>query len=414
MISSLVGTLLFGLLFAAIREGVRRVYPEAWQRRWVRRALWALPALWAGGMLLGFAAARAGAPSWAHVFIAAAAAVVVLLVCVLPPLFLAAGARAWLARAERTPPPVSAPPSSDAPVSLPVAASTRRALLLRATTALPATGVLAAAAGARDGFGAAHLNRIELAFPNLPPELDGFSLLHYTDLHLGTFVDLGEVERVIELGRGAGAELVVLTGDMSDDLDGLGAMLRRFESLAPRHGVFASLGNHEYFRGIRPTVSAYAKSGVELLRESGTTLRVGGAPLYLAGADDPRVLRGDKKAFLERTVNEALASAPSDGFKLLLSHRPEGFVPAARAGFDLTLSGHTHGAQLGLGGRSLLEGLMPDRFLWGAYQAGERRLYTSSGAGHWFPFRLGCPREVALIVLRRGPADTAPKKTRIA
>ena len=56
---------------------------------------------------------------------------------------------------------------------------------------------------------------------------------------------------------------------------------------------------------------------------------------------------------------------------------------------------------------------MPDRYLWGAYSAGPRRLYTSSGAGHWFPFRLGCPREVPMIVLRRGPAGALATKRRV-
>jgi uncharacterized protein len=107
---------------------------------------------------------------------------------------------------------------------------------------------------------------------------------------------------------------------------------------------------------------------------------------------------------------------------MLLCHRPEGFDPAIDNGFDLTLSGHTHGGQLGLLGRSLLEHIRPGIGWWGAYAkqrsvteaaaaafarrtrtpGGPSRLYTTSGFGHWFPFRLGCPTEMPVVVLERG------------
>ena len=68
---------------------------------------------------------------------------------------------------------------------------------------------------------------------------------------------------------------------------------------------------------------------------------------------------------------------------------------------NLTLSGHTHGGQIGLGGRSIFEYLGgPGQYLWGEYNSGSGKLYTSAGVGHWFPFRLGCPAEAPVLVLR--------------
>lgn len=414
----IIGTLGFALLYGTARAAVRRVYPRAWARAGARRAANLVPAAWAGALLLAFIARRLDMPRVSHASFSAAGAIVVLIACTLAPLVLAALVRRWAER--RTPPEeVEAPRGTSADESAvepsaPSAGTTRRELLVRTSAALPAGGVVIAGVGAVEGFGAAQLVQIEMTFPDLPEDLEGFRLLHYTDMHLGTYVDLLEVERLVELGRRAQADLVVLTGDMSDDLDRLLPALRRFESLDPRHGVLASIGNHEYFRGLKKSLLAYARTDVEMLIEQGVKLEIGRSRLFVGGADDPRVLRGDKMAFMHRTVNETLDGAPSDAFRVLLSHRPEGFVPAAQSGFHLTLSGHTHGAQLGFDGRSLLEGFMPDRFLWGAYQAGDKRLYTSSGAGHWFPFRIGCPREVPLIVLRRGPAGTVTKKTRLA
>ena len=80
---------------------------------------------------------------------------------------------------------------------------------------------------------------------------------------------------------------------------------------------------------------------------------------------------------------------------------PEGFDPAAKAGVDLTLSGHTHGGQIGFNGKSAFEPLWPDGYLWGGYRRGASSLYTTAGFGDWFPFRLGCPSEAPLLVLKR-------------
>ena len=387
----LLGTLTLGGLLLAVRSLTRSLYPRAFVR-WGRIGTLAFVAAWAIGFLAAGARASFGLSEAGPVAFVIFAGTGVFLLCILGPLAIGR-VLAWLGeRGHRRERPTAE--SSHA-------ATTRRELLVTTGRIIPAAGVLAAGVGGVQGLSAARLRQIEMTFPNLPPDLEGFSILHYTDMHLGTFIDLAEAKRLVELGRTANADLVVLTGDMADDLDGLLPALRHFESLDPPHGVIASIGNHEYFRGIKKSLVTYARTTVETLVERGVDLRVGETTLYVGGADDPRVLRGDKMAFMERTVNNALDGAPSNAFRLLLSHRPEGFVPAANAGFHLTLSGHTHGAQLGFNGRSLLEGFMPDRFLWGSYHAGDKRLYTSAGAGHWFPFRIGCPREVPLIVLRR-------------
>jgi uncharacterized protein len=154
----------------------------------------------------------------------------------------------------------------------------------------------------------------------------------------------------------------------------------------------------------------YDRSHVPMLIEGGHTIDVGGQRIRLSGADDPRFLGRQSADFFARTVDAALDGAPSDAFHILLSHRPEGFAAAKKNGVQLTLAGHTHGAQIGIGGRSILEPLLPDKYFWGPYQEGGSRLYTSSGAGHWFPFRLGCPREAPVLKLVRGPSSQVAKK----
>lgn len=372
----------------------------------MKRALYAVPIAMGASMLARVVARFAGFEKLAWYLGAIGGAAMALVLCTLIPLMVA-----WVIQRLAAVPAVKEEVQEKVETEAPKLE--RRIVLQRAAQVIPVGGLIATGQGIIKGFSPAVVERIDMRFPELPPALENFKILHYTDMHLGTFVDLREVSQLAAIGREHKPDLVVLTGDMSDDLDRLLAALRLFEGIAPKHGVVASIGNHEYFRGLKKTVRAYARTSIPLMIEDSHTLKLPGAQLFIAGADDPRRLRGDKMRFMRRTVENSLDGAPSDGFKLLLSHRPEGFVPAAQAGFHLTLSGHTHGAQLGYDGRSWLENFMPEHFLWGAYRAGSARLYTSSGAGHWFPFRLGCPREVPMIVLRKGPADAPAIKTRL-
>jgi predicted MPP superfamily phosphohydrolase len=243
-----------------------------------------------------------------------------------------------------------------------------------------------------------------LPIPRLPAALAGLSILQLSDVHLGSAKTLGDLDAFLERVATRAPrrpDLVVLTGDMIDDEDLLAPALGRIADLKPRLGVFASLGNHEYFCDMRKIRDAYAKSDVRLLLDEGVTVDAGGALLHVAGVDDPVEIRKNIRPWLERRVDRALASAPSNASYLLLSHRPEAFEAASRLGVDLTLSGHTHGGQIGFNGKSAFEPLFRDGYLWGRYARGASRLYTTSGFGHWYPFRLGCKTEAPLVVLER-------------
>lgn len=460
---SLVAILVSGGLALAWLRGVRALYAEQWAHRRFRQVFYGLLFGWGAAMVLQPVARLLEVPREVRVVLMATGAIgLVALGLSTPFLWLGVWLRRRVERADRaletptvaaTPAPASAPvldtslsAPSDTPAPLsPVAAAsleapvattgttastapsdapstpeparsrrgptlTRRELALATARLAPLGGAMVAGTGAREGQELARLVEVEMAFPNLPPALEGLRILQYSDVHLGYFVDMVEIDALVEQGKRARADLVVLTGDIADDLPSLPRALELFDELGPRLGVYASIGNHEYFRGIRETRRAYDASKVPLLLQQGHTLEVDGARLHLSGADDPRFMGRQNHDFFERTVGVALDGAPSDAFHVLMSHRPEGFLAARKAGVHLTLSGHTHGAQVGVGGRSILEPLLPDKYLWGPYQEDASRLYTSSGAGHWFPFRLGCPRELPVIKLVRGPITQAAVK----
>jgi len=289
-------------------------------------------------------------------------------------------------------------------------AGARRAFLRGAATLLPASaGVLGAAAMTRNET--TRIVHVPLAFPDLPEALEGLRILQLSDLHLGAGRTGADLRAVLDRLRDNPPDLIVLTGDVADQLGELEQGLELATAFAPRLGVYAALGNHEYLNDIRQTLPIYQRSPLTLLINQSASIRVGGATLFVAGVDDP-VFMGKAGPFFEEAIGACAASAPEDSFRLLLCHRPEGFEAAARHGFHLTLSGHTHGAQVGLFGRSVVEVLFGVPYWWGKYQRGHSQLYTTSGFGHWFPFRLNCPAEAPIIELRRAPPQPCPTAPR--
>jgi predicted MPP superfamily phosphohydrolase len=277
----------------------------------------------------------------------------------------------------------------------------RRAFVQAATMVPPAIALTLGGEGFLSAESDAQTPRLALRYAGLPAALEGFSILQLSDLHLGASKSLADLERLLARVESDGhrPDLVVFTGDVADDVGQITDALDAAWMLRPRCGVFACLGNHEYLHDIRRTRPLYERSRVPLLVNEGTVVRVPGGSLWLGGIDDPITIHGDIRGFLRARVDKALDEAPSDAFRILLSHRPEGFEAAAAAQVDLTLSGHTHGGQIGFNGKSAFEPLFEDGYLWGSYRRGASRLYTTSGFGHWFPFRLGCRAEAPILVL---------------
>jgi predicted MPP superfamily phosphohydrolase len=286
----------------------------------------------------------------------------------------------------------------------PAATVSRRALIRAGSASLPAMAAMTSASGFLTAQSGPTTPVVHFRWPDLHPDLDGLRVLQLSDLHLGACLGLDDLARGLRAARGLAPDLVVLTGDLADDPALIAPALRMVHALGARYGALASLGNHEYLHGIEVTRPAYERSPVPLLVGTSRVLQVGRARLVVGGADDPVHMGGDIAWMVRPSIEAAMRAAPRDAdFRLLLCHRPEGLLPASEAGFDLVLSGHTHGGQLGFLGRSLFDKLRPGHYWWGRYARGRCRLYTTSGFGHWFPFRFGCPTEMPLIVLERGP-----------
>jgi len=263
----------------------------------------------------------------------------------------------------------------------------------------PIAALTAGGAGISGGSDPARVYLRKMQFDNLPPQLEGLRIFHMSDAHLGIYRTLEDIENLMAQAEMFKPDMTLLTGDASDELKILPDMLKIISSMPTRFGAFASLGNHEYYRGITEVLAAYDKSEVILFRSSGFGFNIGGQTLYLAGSDDPVRMGINVDPILDKSISEALDGAPSDAFYILMSHRPEALDIAAKKGINLTLSGHTHGGQVGFAGQSFWQIFTPDRYLWGEYAVGDNKMYLSSGIGHWLPFRLGCPPEAPVIEL---------------
>jgi predicted MPP superfamily phosphohydrolase len=278
----------------------------------------------------------------------------------------------------------------------------RRRFLKGAAALVPAVSMSAGISGVAHAFTDIKVFRKPVYFDNLPPALEGLRILHLSDIHIGYYTWLDDVERVLDNAKQFEPDILLATGDLCDRLDVYGDLLDLLAQFEAPLGAYASIGNHEHFRGFKQIVEIFGKSEVPLLLSEGVTMDWNGAPLFIGGADDPKYLSILANDFFQRTIDRVLNSAPSEAFSILLSHRPEGFDYATEVGIDLTVSGHHHGTQIGFGGRSVFESAMPEKYLWGLYERGTSRLYTSAGVGHWFPFRLGCPAEAPVLELRAG------------
>ena len=276
----------------------------------------------------------------------------------------------------------------------------RRRFLRFALASIPVATTTVATGGIIRAATPAHIPQIPMVYAGLPAQLAGLKILHLSDIHQGPYIHRKDVEELVNRAAPLAPDLVLVTGDICDHMPEYLDTLKIIETLAPPHGIFASLGNHEHFRGLQQVFRSFSRSNIALLVNEGLTLNIGGQLLYIAGADDPLYLRGlDAYQKLRGYVEKSCDGAPANAFHILMSHRSQALDYAASLGMELILSGHTHGFQIGQGGRSLFDTWMPERYIWGHYKREDSQLYTSAGVGHWFPFRLGCPPEAPLITL---------------
>ncbi|MFC1592086.1 metallophosphoesterase [Thermodesulfobacteriota bacterium] len=244
----------------------------------------------------------------------------------------------------------------------------------------------------------------QLAFADLPPGMAGYSIVQLSDIHAGPFMDGYRLRRFVAAANRLEPDIAVVTGDiMNWGSDYLEQAAEALGELRARQGVFAVLGNHDFYSPVDGLCSRLEAAGITVLRNASCRLEGG---LYLVGVDDPRGSWFFNDSFA--SLQQALQGVPGGSFRVLLSHRPNIFDCAASRGIQLTLAGHTHGGQVILprpGGHGLSLARMAYERDYGLYRSGGSYLYINKGLGVVGPpVRLNCPSEITRIVLTRSPA----------
>lgn len=246
----------------------------------------------------------------------------------------------------------------------------------------------------------ARVKDVELPIAGLAPPLQGFTIVQLSDIHVGPTIRKGYIEAMVRRVNALGADLVVITGDLVDgSVEQLAAHIAPLAGLKSRYGVFVVTGNHEYYAGAHAWIAALRQLGLRVLLNEHEVIGQDGAALVLAGVTDYSAHLFDPRHRSDPAA--AIRGAPAGLPRILLAHQPRSAPAALDAGFDVQISGHTHGGQFWpwmhfvrfqqpwVAGLHRLEGL---------------QVYISRGTGYWGPpLRFGAPSEIARLRLVSAP-----------
>ena len=237
---------------------------------------------------------------------------------------------------------------------------------------------------------------VDIPLADLPPSLTGFTIVQLSDIHVGPTIKRDYVQAIVDRVNALDADLVAITGDVVDGrVADLSPHTAPLADLASRHGTFFVTGNHEYYSGADQWVGEFARLGMRVLMNEHAVITHGDAQLVVAGVTDYSAQLFD---LAQRSDSDkAMLGSPGGLPKVLLAHQPRSANAAALVGFDLQLSGHTHGGQFW---PCPLLVRLQQPYTAGLHRHGRLWVYTSRGTGYWGPpKRFGVPSEITRIRL---------------
>lgn len=254
---------------------------------------------------------------------------------------------------------------------------------------------------------------VTVSLPGLPAAFEGYTIIHISDAHLGSFNQRNVLEKMAAIAQENHPDLILFTGDMVNNYAWeTENWIDIFRSFNATCGKFAILGNHDYgdysewpspvekaenFLAIEKSLN---EMGFTLLRNQHAVLKRANDSIFLVGVDN----WGHPPFPQYADLKQAEAGIPDNTFRILLSHDPAHWTSTIRlnAKYPLTLSGHTHGLQWGIkaAGISLSLIWLLDRHWGGLYSHEGRYLYVNRGFGNiGMPFRIDMPAEITILKL---------------
>ena len=284
--------------------------------------------------------------------------------------------------------------AAEAPGTTNLPLPTRRQVLMSAMTAAPLVATGLGQIRAMSQLDSFRIRQVDLWLPTLPLALDGLTIAHLSDLHVGRFTNGPILDEVVARTNALCADLVMFSGDLIDHaLADLPAGLAVLQRLTPQERVFMCEGNHDLFEGRAEFERRVRQAGAPLLVNESCVRELRGQRIQVLG------LRwAGRGTSLDHEMDRLLPLRQSDTFTILLAHHPHAFDRAAEAGIPLTLAGHTHGGQLMLS-NDVGAGSLLFKYCSGPYRQGPSALVVSNGVGNWFPLRVNAPAEILHLTL---------------
>lgn len=280
----------------------------------------------------------------------------------------------------------------------------RQAMRYASAQAVPVLALLMTVLGFWNARRTAAVVRVDVPVINLPATLQGFTVAQISDVHVGPTIKTDYLQRIVDRVNSLGANMVAITGDLVDgSVVELGHHMQPLTQLQSTHGSFFVTGNHEYYSGAHSWIVALRELGIRVLMNEHVVIQhskdsqdLEPATVVVAGVADYSAHHFDESH--RSDAQAAMAHAPEHAaFKLLLAHQPRSAAAAEQAGFDLQISGHTHGGQFWPWGYFVR---FQQPFTAGLHKLGTLWVYTSRGTGYWGPpKRFGAPSEITLLRL---------------
>ena len=244
------------------------------------------------------------------------------------------------------------------------------------------------------------LRRFTLSLPSLPKSLDGVTIAHVSDVHVGQWTHGPILKKIVERTNAMNADLVVVTGDLINfELSDLSESIDLLKQMHGRYGLYMVEGNHDLLENGAEFERRVKQSGLSLLVDESTVCEVRGHPVQFLGLRWTESFGSPNDKVISRQVGELMKQRRPDAFPIFLAHHPHAFDAAAANGLPLTLTGHTHGGQLMLD-KDVGVGPALFRYWSGLYKREQSQLIVSNGVGNMFPIRINAPAELVHITLR--------------
>ena len=258
--------------------------------------------------------------------------------------------------------------------------------------------------------------KYQLTFKDLPEAFDGFTITQISDIHSGSFTNKEKIQYGVDLINEQKSDIMLFTGDIvNNKADEMDNWIAVFDKLEAKEGKYSILGNHDYgdymdwdnpqdkIDNFQKVKDIHQKIGFDLLLDEHRYLEKDGQKIALLGVENWG--KGFNQA---GDLKRAAIGVEKEDFKILMSHDPSHWEEKVKKdpfNYQLTLSGHTHGLQMGIE--------IPGWFKWspskyaykqwaGLYKEADRVINVNRGFGyHAFPGRVGIWPEITVIELKK-------------